>query len=161
MKGISRTVRRRRQEAKTDYKARLSLLRSGKARVVVRKTNRYILGQVVVADKAQDKVLINVSSKDLLLQGWPAELKGSLKNLTAAYLTGYLLAVRSKKTNSAILDLGMQRNVKNSRLYAFVKGAIDGGMKIPCNEDVLPGEEEFMKNKKTNNLISKMKGGLK
>ena len=34
--------RRRRLQGKTDYKARLAMLKSGKPRLVVRKTNHYI-----------------------------------------------------------------------------------------------------------------------
>jgi len=40
--------RRRRIASKTDYKARLSLLKSEKPRLVVRKTNRYIIAPIIV-----------------------------------------------------------------------------------------------------------------
>ena len=44
MQGVQKTIRKRRYEGKTDYKARFFLLKSGKPRVVFRKTNRYLLG---------------------------------------------------------------------------------------------------------------------
>jgi len=97
MKKIGKTIRRRRKEGKTDYKSRLGLLKSGKARVVARKTNRYFIGQIVISDIAQDKVIIGANSKELLSKGWPEELKGSLKSLTACYLTGFLLGKKIRR----------------------------------------------------------------
>ena len=61
---MMRTIRRRRNQAKTDYKARLAFLKSEKPRLVVRKSNKYILAQIVSSDIAQDKVLLTISSKD-------------------------------------------------------------------------------------------------
>ncbi|MCH7568261.1 MAG: 50S ribosomal protein L18 [Nanoarchaeota archaeon] len=161
MKKIGRTIRRRRKEGKTDYKARLGFLKSGKPRAIVRKTNRYIIGQIVISDIAQDKVIVSVNSKDLLSHGWPSELKGSLKNLSACYLTGFLLGKKSKDIKEAIFDIGLHRNVKKSRLYAFLKGLIDSGIELPYNKEALPSDEEIKKNEKTADLIEKIKGGLK
>jgi large subunit ribosomal protein L18 len=158
MKGIQRTIRRRRQEGKTDYKARLAMLKSRKPRLVIRKTNRYIIAQIVTTELAQDKVIINVNSKDLIESGWSKNLVGSLKGKVAAYLTGKLIASKAKtKVKEAIIDIGMQRNVSKSRLYAVVKGAIDGGLNIPCGESVLPTLEELKSNEKTADLLNKVK----
>src|SRR5437773_7561 len=122
MRGLPK---RRRLEAKTDYGTRLTLIRSGKPRFVLRKTNRYIVAQLVVSKAAQDTVVLTVSSKDLLEKGWPKDKEGSLKSLPAAYLAGYMFGNLAKKeAKEAILDLGMQRNVKKSRLYAALKGAV-------------------------------------
>ncbi len=160
MKGISRTIRRRRAEGKTDYKSRLGLLKSGKPRVIVRKTNRYIIGQIIISDSAKDKTIVEASSKELLSKGWPENLKGSLKNLSAGYLTGFLLGKKSKEIKEGILDAGLQRNVPNSRIYAFVKGLADSGFKIPHNKDVLPSDELIERNEKTGKLIKRIKEGL-
>lgn len=158
MKGIGRTVKIRRKQGKTDYKARLNLLKSGKPRVVVRKTNRYIIGQIIVSEIAQDKTVIGVSSKDLLNLGWPKEAVGGLKNLTAAYLTGYLLGVKSKKIKEGVLDIGLQRSVKSSRVYAFLKGLVDSGFEISHSKDVFPKEDVLKKNEK---LIKEVKNSIK
>src|SRR3989304_1464167 len=101
--------RRRRLEAKTDYKSRLALLKAEKPRMVVRKTNRYIIVQIITSDMAQDKVVAGVTSKVLLSKGLPAEYAGSLKSMGAAYLTGFLLGKQSLKlgVKDAILDSGM------------------------------------------------------
>ncbi len=157
MHKIGRTIKRRRLEAKTDYNARLSMLKSGKTRLIVRKTNRYLIAQLVSSNLAQDKVIVGVSSKDLLGLGWPKELAGSLKNRIACYLTGMLLASKAKG-KEAILDLGMHRNISGSRIYALVKGAIDAGLKIPCSEESLPKIEA--KDEKFSGIFEKIKQKL-
>ena len=141
--------RRRRIAAKTDYKSRLSLLKSEKPRLVVRKTNRYIIAQIVSSDIAQDKIVAGVNSKILLSKGFPPELAGSLKSLGAAYLTGFLLGKKARASGikDAILDAGMYPNIKNSRVYAVLKGAVDAGLKIPHNPDVLPQIEDIKSEK--------------
>ena len=138
-----KTEKRRRRQGKTDYKARLSLLKSTKPRIVFRKTNKYILGQYVKSREAQDRVEIGVASSQLLKYGWPKEASGSLKSLPAAYLTGLLLGKKildKEDKAKAILDIGLLRNIKKSRIYAFVKGLKDAGVEIPCNEKMFPDE---------------------
>jgi large subunit ribosomal protein L18 len=145
MKGVNKTIRRRRYECKTDYRGRLALIKSEKPRLVIRKTNRYIIAQLVVTNVAQDKVIASVISKDLIAKGWPEAKAGSLKSRAAAYLTGLMLGNKVKaKYKEAIVDFGMNRNIKKSRIYAAVKGFIDSGMKVPCSEDVLPTKEEMI-----------------
>lgn len=153
--------RRRRLEAKTDYKARLALLNSEKLRLVVRKSNKFITIQLVESSIAQDKVILGTNSKILLEKGWPKELAGSLKSLPAAYLTGVLLGkmAKEKGISDAILDIGMYRAVKKSRLFAAVKGAIDAGLKVPCSKEALP-EMEIIKNEKVKPFFDKVLGGL-
>ncbi|MBS3083612.1 50S ribosomal protein L18 [Candidatus Pacearchaeota archaeon] len=157
MQGIQRTIRKRRLEGRTDYKARLYLLKSGKPRVIFRKTNRYLLAQIVVSEIAQDKVLVNVTTKDLIKYGWPEKLSGSLKSLPAAYLMGYLLVKKSKNIKEGVLDIGLLTHVPKSRIYAFVKGLKDAGFDIPCNDDVLPTEDLINKKKETAKLINQLK----
>jgi large subunit ribosomal protein L18 len=144
-----KTIRRRRLENKTDYRSRFHMLKSEKPRLVIRRTNRYLIAQIVESDLAQDKIILGVSSKDLIAKGWPKELSGSLKSRAAAYLTGYLLAKKSKgKVKEAILDLGLQRNIVGSRLYALLKGAVDGGLSIPHSAESLPSLDLITSNEK-------------
>ncbi|MDP3881638.1 MAG: 50S ribosomal protein L18 [Nanoarchaeota archaeon] len=158
---MTKVLRRRRFEAKTDYRSRLDLLKSSFPRLIIRKTNRQIIVQIIESKDAQDKVLFSAASKDLLTQGWPKDLAGSLKSKPAAYLTGYLLAKRAVgKTKKAILDTGLNRNVKKSRLYSALKGVIDGGIEIPHKEDVLPSDEELSSNVKVGSLINKLKAKI-
>jgi len=137
------------------------MLKSGKPRLVVRKSNRYIIAQVVESDIAQDKVLVRASSKDLLAKGWPKEKAGSLKSMAAAYLTGLLLAKQLKiNVKEVIFDAGLYRTVHGSRIFATLKGAIDGGLNIPHKEDALPSMERIESNAKTKGLIKSINLGL-
>ena len=150
-----RLPRRRRLEKKTDYKARFAFLKSGEKRLVVRKTNKYMVAQIVETHQAQDKVLINTSSKVLLTKGWPKEKAGSLKSLQASYLTGFLIGKLAKKKDidSVILDIGMNRNIHKSRLYALLKGAVESGLEIPHNPEALPSDEDLQRNEKLKDLL--------
>ena len=155
MKKIGKTVRRRRKEGKTDYKLRFGLLKSEKPRIVFRKSNKYIIGQTISSDIAQDKILVGVTSKDLLRNGWPEEKKGSLKSLPACYLTGFMLG-RKSKVKEAIFDIGLNRNVKKSRIYAFLKGVIDAGIKVSYKEEVMP-EMKSIEREDMRKIIEKIK----
>tara|TARA_Y100000310_G_scaffold216080_1_gene217066 strand:+ start:3497 stop:4009 length:513 start_codon:yes stop_codon:yes gene_type:complete len=163
------TQKRRRKENKTDYKLRLGLLKSGKPRIVIRKTNKYFIVQAVESHEAQDKVIAGITSKDLMKNGWGEKLKGSLKSLPAGYLTGLLFAkLFAKKINNEktgfILDLGMVRTINGNRIYAVVKGLVDGGLNIKVNETVFPVEKrldgEHLK-PEVKEMISKIKLNLK
>jgi len=50
----------------------------------------------------------------------------------------------AKGVENAILDIGVQRSVKGSRLYAAVKGVLDAGMHVPVSEEMLPSEERLL-----------------
>ena len=140
-----RISKRRRRESKTDYKLRLGLLKSGKARVVVRRTNKYFIVQAVESKEAQDKVLVGVSSRDLLKQGWDAKMAGSLKSLPAGYLTGLLFAKKvGDNKKEFLIDLGLNRTIHGNRIYAVVKGLVDGGLKVNVgDEKVFPSAERL------------------
>ncbi len=154
--------KKRRQQARTDYQARLALLKSQKPRVVIRKTNKYITVQLIETEIAQDKVVLTTTSKELLSHGWPKEKINSLKSLQASYLTGLLFGHKAKaSTKETILDIGLQRNTKKSRLYAALKGIIDAGIKISHSQEILPSEEELKKNEKLAPILSKLKEKIK
>ncbi len=137
-----RTLKRRRRENRTDYKTRRILLTSGIPRIVVRRTNKYFILQAVESKEAQDKVTATVTSKELLKNGWNAKMGGSLKSIPAGYLTGLLL-VKKLKGKKYIVDLGMARTIAGSRVFAVVKGLVDGGLNISANEIVFPSEERL------------------
>ena len=135
---------KRRKQCKTDYKKRIELLKSGKPRVVFRKSNKYFVSQYVESNQAQDKIILGVNSKNLLTKGWPEKAKGSLKSLSAAYLTGYLIGkqIIRKKLETPVCDFGMVRMLHGSKVFAFLKGMIDAGVKIKC-EKGFPDEERI------------------
>lgn len=155
-KNKMKTVKRRRREGKTDYKARLMLLKSPLPRIVVRKTNRYIIAQYVKSKEAQDYVVAGANSKELLKHGWDKKNAGSLKSLTACYLTGLLLGKKIKKLEKnckAITDIGLARNIRKSRIFAVLKGIIDSGIEIKHKKEIFP-EEERIKGKHLKNKIN-------
>jgi len=148
-----KVAKRRRKEGKTDYLKRLKLLKSGMPRIAFRRSNRYLMAQYITSKGAQDKVVIEVNSKNLLNHGWPKEAAGSLKSIPASYLTGYLIGKRALKEglDTPIIDFGMYRVLHKTRLFAFIKGLIDAGVEIKCDEGDFPAEERVkgahMKNK--------------
>jgi len=133
---------KRRRQGKTDYHLRYRLVISQKPRAVVRKTNKFILVQIIGFDAKGDKVLAAAHSKELFkLYNW----KGYGKNICAAYLTGYLAGLRAKQKGieEAVLDIGLQTPVKGSKVFASLKGLLDAGINIPHSDDVLPDEERI------------------
>ena len=138
---VYRVNMRRRRERKTDYRKRLALLKSGKPRAVVRKTLRYIIVQIVEYHEDGDRVLVGATSKKLKAFGW----SGSFKNTPAAYLTGYLAGkmAMQKGINEAVLDIGLQRPVSGSRVFAALKGMLDAGLDIPHSGDIFPSNERI------------------
>ncbi len=146
---IQNTIyKKRRRVGKTNYHKRLILIKSNYPRFVVRKTNRYLILQIVESYESQDKVLYSLTTKELLKFGWPKENIGSLKSLSAGYLAGLLigkLAANSGFKKNIILDSGLIRNTKNSRVYTAVKGISDAGLNIPFDKDIVPKDEVFKK----------------
>jgi large subunit ribosomal protein L18 len=145
--------KRRRKENKTDYLKRLKLLKSETPRLVFRKTNKYIIAQYILSKEAQDKVSFGVTSKELSKYGWPESANGGLKSVTASYLSGYLIGktIIKKKLTHPIIDLGMIPALHKSKVYGFIKGVIDSGIKINCKKEAFPEEKrikgEHLKNK--------------
>lgn len=129
---------RRRREGKTDYRQRFKLLSSGLPRFVVRVSNKHIRTQIITYEQKGDRTISSVSSMDLKKYG----LKNS--NTSCAYLVGLLCAKKAAKggIKKAILDMGLHRAVKGGKIFACLKGALDGGLEIP-HGDVLPSEERI------------------
>ena len=133
---------KRKAEGRTNYRKRLILLKSNLPRLVIRKSNKYILAQIIFSKEANDIVKLVVLSKELRAFGW----NFSFKNIPAAYLTGLLLAKKAKEKNivgDLIVDLGQHPSTKGSRLYSLIKGAKAGGLNVRCNEEILPEEKKI------------------
>lgn len=159
---MPKTLKRRRREHKTDYLKRIKLLKSGKPRVVFRKTNKYVLAQYVTSREAQDKVEIGVSSRNLLKYDWPKEFAGSLKSIPASYFTGLLIGKKiiKQKLKTPIVDFGMTRTLHKTRVYGFLKGLIDAGIEIKCKEEAFPSEDR-LKGEHMKKGFSKIFGEIK
>lgn len=128
---------RRRREGRTDYRRRLNLLRSGKIRIVVRKSIKQVSVQFIDYKEEGDQVLASAVSNELAsLYNW----KFSTSTTPAAYLTGLLAAKRAKDKGiqEGVFDIGRQVPVKGSNIFAVLKGVLDGGIECPHDEDRLP-----------------------
>ena len=126
---------RRRREARTDYHQRLRLLKSGKPRLVARTSNKHVRAQLVVTGPQGDETVASAHSQDLREHGW----EPPTGNMPAAYLTGLLAGLRALDggIEKAVLDIGLNSPTPGSKVFAVQEGAIDAGLEIPHNDDVL------------------------
>ncbi|WP_135535859.1 MULTISPECIES: 50S ribosomal protein L18 [Halostella] len=126
---------RRRREVRTDYHQRLRLLKSGKPRLVARKSNKHTTAQLVTPGPDGDETIASAHSSDLAEHGWEAPTG----NLPAAYLTGFLAGKRALDADveEAVLDIGLNTATPGNKVFAIQEGAIDAGLEIPHSDDVL------------------------
>ena len=131
-----RVAYRRRREAKTNYRIRRIMAPSGRTRFVVRASNKHIVVQLITSKIVGDVVHTQANSSELQKYGW----LGGKKNTSAAYLLGLLAGRKalSLGIDTAILDLGLAPPTKGAKIFAAVKGALDAGLEIPCDRDIIP-----------------------
>jgi len=133
---------RRRREGKTDYRARKRLILSGVPRVVVRKTRKHVIVQLVRPTVSGDEVIAAAHSRELRRKyGW----LGDCNNLPASYLTGLLCGYKAvaNGVGKAVLDMGLRMPSRGSSVFAALKGFLDAGVDIPHDEKVLPDENRI------------------
>jgi len=140
---------KRKISGKTNYRKRLKLLLANKPRLVVRKSLKSILAQVVEYGEKGDKILVSAHSSELKKYGYD----GNKGNIPSAYLVGLLIGGKAKKkgVKELILDIGLQNSVKGSRIYSVLKGCIDSGLNVPHSKEILPMEDRI-KGKHINNF---------
>jgi len=126
---------RRRREVRTDYHQRLRLLKSGKPRLVARKSNKHTTAQLITPGPQGDETLASAHSSHLAEYGWDAPTS----NISAAYLTGLLAGKRAVDAGleEAVLDIGLNTATPGNKVFAVQEGAIDAGLEIPHNDSVL------------------------
>merc|ERR1712127_717654 len=136
----------------------------GKYRMIVRFSNSDVTCQVAYARLEGDVVIAAAYAHELPRYG----VKVDLTNYAAAYCTGLLLARRilqkfkldtvyegnktidgtmySVEDNDdgpgafrACLDVGLKRTSTGAKVFAAMKGAVDGGLDIPHSEKRFPG----------------------
>ncbi len=160
-----RAMFRRRRKSKTDYRQRLTLLKSNKPRFVVRKALNNIHIQIVTYSPEGDQTILEEISKNLKKHGW----KGHCGSTPAAYLCGLQIGVNAVKKgiNESILDLGLQK--PSSVLFSAAQGARDAGLMVAGQEvpiERLRGEHianyasRIDKQKYKNQFSALMKSGL-
>jgi large subunit ribosomal protein L18 len=132
---------RRRREGLTNYRKRRRLIISRKARLVVGKTNKHVIAQVVAARPQGDVTIAGADTRALAKFGW----RGDENNTVAAYLLGLIMGykARTRGVEKAVLDIGLHRPVAGARVFAVLKGALDAGLEIPHGEEVLPDDDRI------------------
>ena len=132
---------RRARMGRTDYRARKQLLISRIPRLVVRKSLKHTIIQLVKPAAKGDVTIASANTADLKKYGYT----GGTGNLPSAYLTGLLLGYRAKKVGQAeaILDMGLYHSTGGGRIYAALKGAVDAGLEIPHDPEILPKEDRI------------------
>ncbi len=132
---------RRRREGKTDYRHRIALLKAGKVRAVVRKSNKVTRVQFIGYSAKGDVVVASAVSTDLAELGWT----GSGKSTPGAYLTGLLAGKRAKEKGieEAVLDIGLREPTKGATVFAALKGILDAGVEIPHSDEMLPDNDRI------------------
>ncbi|KAH1003431.1 hypothetical protein HUJ04_003356 [Dendroctonus ponderosae] len=135
-----------------------------KYRLIVRLSNKDITAQVAYSRIEGDKIVCAAYSHELPRHG----VKVGLTNYAAAYCTGLLLARRLLKKLGldtlyegttdvtgdeynvealdqgpgafrCYLDVGLNRTSTGARIFAVMKGAVDGGLNIPHSTKRFPG----------------------
>lgn len=136
---IFRVAFRRRREGRTNFAKRLALVKSGKPRMVVRRSNAGIVVQFIEFDPKGDRTLLTVNGKHLAKQyQWPSK-----RNVWTAYLAGLMAGklAQKKGVSDFVLDIGMYTPSKGSILFAALQGAADSGLKTPFDKEKVPGSK--------------------
>src|SRR3989338_4887926 len=132
---------KRKRKSLTDYRKRLKILSSNKPRLVVRKSLKNIQAYLIEYNKNGDSIKICSHSSNLKKFGW----NYGKDNIPAAYLVGLLLGKKAKSANisEAVLDIGLNKSVSGSMIYAVLAGALDSGLKVPHGKEILPSRERL------------------
>ena len=132
---------RRRREGKTDFRARLALIKSKVPRAAVRRSLKNIQVQFIEFDMEGDKILAAANTVELKKFGWDR----AACNVPGAYLIGYIAAKRALQNGveRAVLDIGLKRPTNGNRCFAALKGMVDAGLEIPHGEGIFPSEERI------------------
>jgi len=131
---------KRRKLKKTNYRKRLNLLKSGKIRLVIRRSLNNFHIQFIEYEPKGDKTIEYFISKKLKNYGW----KAHCGNIMAAYLSGLAAGKNAikKGVKEAIVDIGLHSPIKGCSLFAVVKGVIDAGVSIPVG-DIFPPDKRI------------------
>lgn len=132
---------RRRREGKTDYRKRRGMIVGRTPFLAVRISGRYVYAQILKPTPKGDITICSASSRDLAKYGW----KGSAKNLSSAFLTGYHLGkvAKGNDVEDLVLYSGVGRFVHGSRIASVVKGAKEAGLDVSVGEDSLPDDKRI------------------
>lgn len=104
----------------TNYRKRFGLLKSGFKRIVLRKTNRYLIVQLINFNSTGDLIQNHLNSKMY------SSLKIGFKNILVSYIMGIKLGLllQNVPENSLIFDIGQRRPLKGKPFFGwyFIEG---------------------------------------
>lgn len=134
------TILRRKRTGQTDYRKRLTLLKSETPRLVARISRSGFIVQITEYDPDGDLVRATVNSR---VMEKSVGIKGN--NTQVCYLAGYLLGKKAQtmELENAILDTGRQELVRGGRVSAMLKGAVDSGLEVACSEEIFPKKDRI------------------
>jgi large subunit ribosomal protein L5e len=153
-------------------------------RLVARFTNKDIVAQVVKANITGDEVVASAYAHELPKYG----MKAGLTNYASAYCVGLLCARRllakfgmadlykgveeatgedyqveeaddGPRPFLVVMDTGLKRTSTGSKVFAVMKGALDGGLEIPHSDRRYVGYDEEAKELDTETLKKYIMGG--
>lgn len=144
---------RRRRASLTNYTKRLPMIKGETPRLVVRKSGKHILVQVVKFETGGDEVIARAHSSELSQYGWMAQ-----SNAPTSYLVGMLAGSRAKKAGQKgfHLDIGMNTPSLGNTLYCAAYGARDAGLECALKDGLV--EEGRISGKHIADYASKLKG---
>jgi large subunit ribosomal protein L18 len=127
------------RKGKTNYRKRERLLIGKTDFMSVKVSTQNVCAQVLRPELKGDKVITSVHSRELTSFGW----KGSLKNMSACYLVGFLLGRKcmEKGIKHVVLYTGVRPFT--ARIASCVKGLIEAGVTSPHSPEILPPDERI------------------
>ena len=133
---------RRRRNGKTDYRKRKIMILSNIPRFIVRCSLKHTTVQIINTHAIGDRTLVSANSKEVSEKfGW----KAYCRNLPIAYLVGFLIGHKalSLGIDQTIFDIGLKKASKGSRVFATLKGAIDAGLNMQYNSEIIPPDSRI------------------
>lgn len=130
---------RRRRDGKTNFAKRLALVKGGKTRMVVRRSNKGVVVQFVDFEPEGDKTILTVNGTHLAKEHkWPSK-----RNVWTAYLTGLKAGMMAKEkgVKEFVLDMGMYVPSKGSVIFAALQGAADSGLSTKFDAGIVPQDK--------------------
>jgi len=124
------------RKGKTNYRKRERLLLGKTDFMSVKVSTQNIYAQVLRPELNGDKVVTSVHSRELTSFGW----KGTLKNLAACYLVGFLLGRKCKEKGVKHVVLYTGVRPFTTRIASCVKGLIEAGVTSPHSPGILPSD---------------------
>lgn len=118
---------KRRRKEKTNYAKRLAFVKSGKTRLVVRRSNKALLIQFIQYEEKGDKTKYSLHSSTLKkIFKFPAKC-----NTPTAYLAGLYAGkqAQQKGIKNAIADINTTPS-RGAVVFAVLKGVLDSGVDI-------------------------------